>query len=86
MIFCFGCRLKIYGRFPQNDTFVIMANHVSFLDVFAIPTVFQGKFSAIAADKNFKIPIWCKDSYNNNCHSFANFMVFYVNNLNIYFY
>ena len=60
MIFCFGCRLKIYGKFPPNDTFVIMANHVSFLDVFAIPSAFDTskKFSAVAASKNFKIPIY----------------------------
>jgi len=60
MIFCFGCRLKIYGGFPKNQTFVIMANHVSFLDVFAIPSSFDSskKFSAVAASKNFKIPIY----------------------------
>ena len=36
-----------------------MANHVSFLDVFAIPCAFDTskKFSAVAAAKNFKIPL-----------------------------
>ena len=60
MIFVFGCRLKLYGEFPKNETFVIMANHVSFLDVFAIPSSFDSskKFSAVAASKNFKIPIY----------------------------
>ena len=47
MIFVFRCKINISGSFPENKTFVIMANHVSFLDVFAIPTVFKGKFSAI---------------------------------------
>ena len=60
MIFIFGCKIKIYGEFPKNETFVIMANHVSFLDVFVIPSAFDTskKFSAVAASKNFKIPIY----------------------------
>ena len=41
MIFVFGCKIKVYGEFPKNETFVIMANHVSFLDVFAIPSAFD---------------------------------------------
>ena len=60
MITAFGCRVKIFGDFPKNETFVIMANHVSFLDVFAVPCSFatNKKFSAVAASKNFKIPIY----------------------------
>ena len=60
MIIVFGCKLKVYGDFPKNETFVIMANHVSFLDVFAIPSIFPNtkKFSAISASKNFKIPVF----------------------------
>ena len=58
MIFMFGCTIKTKGKFPENECFVIMANHASFLDVFAIPTVFKGKFSAVAASFNFKIPLY----------------------------
>jgi len=58
MITIFGCKIQSNSKIPENETFVIMANHVSFLDVFAIPSVFTGKFSAIAASKNFKIPIY----------------------------
>ena len=58
MIWMFGCTLKINGTFPKDENFVIMANHVSFLDVFAIPSCFKGKFSAVAASMNFKIPIY----------------------------
>ena len=60
MIVTFGCKIKIMGQFPKNETFVIMANHVSFLDVFAVPCCFNTnkKFSAIAASKNFKIPVF----------------------------
>lgn len=58
MVYMFGCKIKVRGEFPNNESFVIMANHASFLDVFAIPTVFKGKFSAVAASFNFKIPIY----------------------------
>ena len=60
MVFLFGCRVICFGKIPENQNFVIMANHVSFLDVFAIPSIFPTtkKFSAIAASKNFKIPIY----------------------------
>ena len=58
MIRVFGCQLSYNKKVPTNETFVIMANHCSFLDVFAIPSVFTGKFSAVAASKNFKIPIY----------------------------
>ncbi len=60
MIYVFGCRIKVHGKFPLDETYVIMANHVSFLDVFVIPSVFgfDKKFSAIAAAKNFKIPVY----------------------------
>ena len=58
MIFLFGCKIQFNKKVPKNETYVIMANHVSFLDVFAIPSVFTGKFTAVAASKNFKIPVY----------------------------
>ena len=60
MVNIFFCKIKLHGAFPTDKTYVIMANHSSFLDVFVIPSVFKPnkKFSAIAASKNFKIPIY----------------------------
>jgi len=58
MIFMFGCKINIKGVFPDEEGFVIMANHQSFLDVFAIPIALKGKFSAVAASKNFNIPVY----------------------------
>ena len=62
MIYVFRCRVRVHGEFPDDETYVIIANHVSFLDVFIIPSVFSigKKFSAIAASKNFKIPIYAQ--------------------------
>ena len=58
MVTMFGCSITSNKKVPLNETYVIMANHVSFLDVFAIPSVFTGKFTAVAASKNFKIPVY----------------------------
>ncbi len=58
MVRAFGCSVKYNNKVPVDETFVIMANHCSFLDVFAIPCTFTGKFSAVAASKNFTIPIY----------------------------
>ena len=58
MVRVYGCSVQYNQKVPENETFVIMANHCSFLDVFAIPCTFTGKFSAVAASKNFSIPIY----------------------------
>ena len=58
MVRVYGCSVQYNQKVPENETFVIMANHCSFLDVFAIPCTFTGKFSAVAASKNFAIPIY----------------------------
>jgi len=34
-----------------------MHNHSSFLDLFLLPTIIEGKYTGIVAQKNFKIPI-----------------------------
>ena len=58
MIWVFGCKINVKGEIPDGESFVIMANHQSFLDVFAVPVALKGKFSAVAAAKNFTIPIY----------------------------
>ncbi len=58
MVFMFGCSVNVKGKFPKGKSFVIMANHQSFLDVFSIPIALKGKFSAVAAAKNFHIPVY----------------------------
>ena len=34
-----------------------MHNHSSFLDLFLLPTIIKGKYTAVVAAKNFKIPL-----------------------------
>jgi len=59
VMFCMGVRINIKGEFPNKQgPFVIMSNHGSFIDVFVVPPSIQGKFTAIVAAKNLKIPLF----------------------------
>ncbi len=51
-------RVDVIGQFPKSDRpFLIMFNHASFIELFILPYVIKGKFSAITASENFKIPV-----------------------------
>ena len=59
VMFCMGVKINIKGKFPnKKGPFVIMSNHGSFIDVFVVPPSIQGKFTAIVAAKNLKIPLF----------------------------
>ena len=50
--------LLIIGHFPkESGPFIMMHNHSSFLDLFLLPAMINGKYTGIIAAKNFKIPI-----------------------------
>ena len=53
----FNIKRNIIGEFPDDGPYILMHNHSSFLDLFFLPTVIKGKYTAIVAAKNFKIPI-----------------------------
>ena len=48
---------EVVGEFPDNGPYILMHNHSSFLDLFFLPTVIKGKYTALVAAKNFKIPL-----------------------------
>ena len=55
---CFNIKRKVIGSFPNNlGPFILMHNHTSFLDLFLMPTLIKGKYTALIAAKNFKIPL-----------------------------
>ena len=58
LMFCMGVKINIKGKFPKDGTFVIMSNHGSFIDVFVIPPALRGRFTAIIASSNLKIPLF----------------------------
>ncbi len=53
----FNITINIIGEFPIDGPYILMHNHTSFLDLFLLPTIIQGKYTGIIAKKNFNIPI-----------------------------
>ena len=49
---------QVNGKFPSKDTYIIMMNHSSFLDVFIFPLIPKGAWTGITAVENFKIPLF----------------------------
>ena len=49
---------KLKGSFPKHGTYIIMMNHSSFLDVFIFPLIPRGRYTGVAAAKNFNIPVF----------------------------
>ena len=57
-MFSMGVIIKKKGVFPSGGPFIIMSNHGSFIDTFVVPPVLVGEYTAIVAEKNYKIPIF----------------------------
>ena len=53
-----GAWVRLNKKIPNDGPYVIMINHTSFADVFFSVQGLQGKYTAILASFNFKIPIW----------------------------
>ena len=58
LMFSMGVHIKKRGAFPKGGPFIIMSNHGSFIDTFVVPPSIKGEYTAIVADKNFKIPLF----------------------------
>ena len=55
-----GAWVKRKNQIPKKGQYIIMMNHTSFADVFFSVQPLRGKYTAILASFNFKIPIWGK--------------------------
>jgi len=53
-----GAWIRLKNKIPNDRTYIIMMNHSSFADVFFSVQALKGKYTAILASFNFKIPIW----------------------------
>lgn len=55
-----GLRLKIHGyqNFDPRRSYLIMGNHESLFDLFAIPAAMPMRFVAIEAAYHFSLPLW----------------------------
>ena len=57
-LFLLGAWVRTPNKIPNNGPYIIMINHTSFADVFFSVQALTGKYTAILASFNFKIPIW----------------------------
>ena len=53
-----GAWVRRKNKIPKDGQYIIMMNHTSFADVFFSCQPLRGKYTAILASFNFKIPIW----------------------------
>tara|TARA_B100001142_G_scaffold70355_1_gene70664 strand:+ start:4305 stop:5006 length:702 start_codon:yes stop_codon:yes gene_type:complete len=53
-----GAWVRCAKKIPKDGKYIIMMNHSSFADVFFSVQPLRGKYTAILASFNFKIPIW----------------------------
>lgn len=57
-LFFLGCWIKRKNKIPKQGQYIIMMNHSSFADVFFSVQPLMGKYTAVLASFNFRIPIW----------------------------
>ena len=57
-LFLLGAWIRTKNKIPNDQTYIVMMNHASFADVFFSIQPLKGKYTAILASFNFKIPIW----------------------------
>lgn len=55
-----GLRLRVHGydRFDRHGSYLVMGNHESLFDVFAIPAALPMHAVGIEADYHFSMPLW----------------------------
>ena len=53
-----GVVIRVHGEFPKNGPYILMFNHGSFIDPFVYAAMIKGRFTAVIAAENYKIPIF----------------------------
>ena len=58
LLLSLGVILRVHGDFPKNGPYILMFNHGSFIDPFVYAAMIKGRFTAVIAAENYKIPIF----------------------------
>lgn len=58
LLLSLGVIIRVHGEFPKNGPYILMFNHGSFIDPFVYAAMIKGKFTAVIAAENYKIPIF----------------------------
>jgi 1-acyl-sn-glycerol-3-phosphate acyltransferase len=51
-----GIKLRVVGIYPDDQPYIFMANHASFLDIFILGAIMKGKFTGVVAEEVLKHP------------------------------
>jgi 1-acyl-sn-glycerol-3-phosphate acyltransferase len=52
-----GFKLTVVGIYPDDQPYIFMANHASFLDIFIIGAIMKGKYTGVVAEEVLKHPL-----------------------------
>ena len=58
ILWVLGARIRVEGAFPTDQTYILMANHASFIDPFIIASVMKGKCTGVMAEESMRYPLW----------------------------
>ena len=58
MLRSLGVRLDVIGTFPNDQAYIFMANHSSFVDMFILAAVTKDKFTGVMAAEQMNYPLW----------------------------
>ena len=52
-----GARVTFEGEVPREGTFIVMANHSSFIDLFLVPAILPGRYTGVMAEEMMQVPL-----------------------------
>ncbi|UCD36664.1 MAG: 1-acyl-sn-glycerol-3-phosphate acyltransferase [Fidelibacterota bacterium] len=58
ILWALGVRLKVVGTYPDDQSYIYMANHASFIDMFVLAAIMKGKYTGVMAEEQMKYPLW----------------------------
>ncbi|MEM7105849.1 MAG: lysophospholipid acyltransferase family protein [Bacteroidota bacterium] len=59
ILFCAGAKVDMPHPFPKvGGPFILMFNHTSFIEVFLLPAIIEGNFSAVTKEENGRVPLF----------------------------
>ena len=58
LLWSLGVQLRVEGEFPNDQAYIFMSNHASFIDMFILVAISRDKFTGVMAAEQMKYPFW----------------------------
>ena len=58
LLWSLGVQLRVEGVFPNDQAYIFMSNHASFIDMFVLAAVTKDKFTGVMAAEQMNYPFW----------------------------